>query len=59
MDRLSPEARALAERIAAKSSRVFARYWLAEGRRIEEQVSDPAARWDILMRALKLIGSRP
>lgn len=57
-DQLSPDERALAERVASKSSRVVARFWAAEGRKIEEQVSDPAARWEILMRALALVGGQ-
>lgn len=57
-DKLSPDERKLAERVAAKSSRVFARFWLAEILKVEEQIIDPAARWDILKRALALVGRR-
>jgi hypothetical protein len=41
------------------ASRLFARYWLAECRRIEEEIHDPAARWAIMVAALARIGQRP
>lgn len=49
----APEAREVGERVAAASSRVFAAYWLAELAKLEEQVLDPAARWEILRQALQ------
>lgn len=62
--RLTPDVDAteraeLGERIATEASRRFARYWLAECVRIEEDVLDPGARWDILKKALAGIGAGP
>lgn len=45
----------LAERIAHASSRKFAQYWLAECAKMEEQIVDPGARWEILRTALERI----
>jgi hypothetical protein len=41
---------------AFEASRAFARYWWAECRKIAEQIDDPAARWDILVKALARVG---
>lgn len=50
----------LGERIARASSRVFARFWLAEMDKIAEQISDPPTRWAILRQALAQIAkTRP
>ena len=43
-------------RVAAASTRIVARYWYAEAKKIAEQVSDPAARWEILTTALLRVG---
>jgi hypothetical protein len=41
-DRVPPD---LGEQLAWEASRAFARYWLAECAKLEEQVPDAAVRW--------------
>lgn len=45
-----------ADRVAAESTRTVSRFWWAEAQKIAEQVDDPAARWEILLAALRRVG---
>lgn len=42
--------------IATEATRTVSLFWLAEARKIEEQVPDAKARWEILVTALVRIG---
>lgn len=44
------------EREGLADGRQFARFWYQETLKIAEQVDDPATRWEIMQRALKLLG---
>ena len=48
--------RQLAEGAGYAASHAFARYWHAEAQKIAEAVSDPSARWEILVDALRRVG---
>jgi hypothetical protein len=51
-DRVPPD---LGEQLAWEASRAFARYWLAECAKLEEQVPDVATRWELLRKALAIM----
>jgi hypothetical protein len=51
-DRVPPD---LGEQLAWEASRAFARYWLTECRKIEEEIENPSRRWAILLEALRIV----
>ena len=46
----------LRHQLAAEFTRTVARFWWAEAQKIAEQIDDPAARWEILLTALRRVG---
>ena len=42
--------------MAAEFTRAVARWWWAEAQKISEQIDDPAARWEILLLAMRRVG---
>ena len=42
--------------IAAEFTHAVARWWWAEAQKIAEQIDDPAARWEILLLAMRRVG---
>jgi hypothetical protein len=54
-DRVPPD---LGEQLAWEASRAFAAYWLAECRKIEEEIENPSRRWAILVEALAVVSRR-
>lgn len=45
-----------ADQLGRAASIAFARFWYAECQKIAEQIDDPAARWEIMVRALHRVG---
>jgi len=45
----------VADQIGLAASRAFALLWRAECAKIEEQVTDAEARWEIMVRALERV----
>lgn len=50
-----PDQEMVADAVAQAAARRFALFWLAELRKVEEQILEPAARWEILRRALERV----
>ena len=50
------ELRRLLARMSFEASHAVARYWWAEAVKIQQATDDPAARWDILVTALRRVG---
>jgi uncharacterized protein (DUF2252 family) len=52
---LSNEDEAIAERIGWAAARDLSRFWLNEAAKIEEEVDNPRARWDLLKQAMAIV----
>ena len=46
----------LKHQLAAELTHSVARWWWAEAQKIAEQIDDPAARWEILLLAMRKVG---
>lgn len=51
-----PDLERLKHDMAEAATRRVSRFWWAEAQKISEATTDPAARWEILLTALRRIG---
>ena len=54
-DPLAPELERIKAETAAEATRVVSRFWLGQALRISEATTDPEARWDLLLTALRKV----
>lgn len=53
---LAPALERIKHEAAQEGTRAASRFWWAEAQRIAEQINGPAARWEILLLALRRVG---
>jgi hypothetical protein len=56
---MSDEDRTRAEQIGCAAAREVTRFWLNEAAKIEEEVDNPSARWDLLKQAMAIVARGP
>lgn len=53
---LAPDLERLKRDTAEEATRAVSRFWWSEGQKIAEQVDDHAARWEMLLTAMRRVG---
>lgn len=56
MTDLAPQLARVKEEAAREGTRMASRFWYCEAKKIEEQVDDLSARWEILLAAMRRVG---